>query len=88
MASRQPTIDPFGARATLHVGEGRYSYFRLDAVGGRLDLARAPVTLKILLENLLRHAGGGIVSGEDVETLAAWRPGATAEARSRSSRRG
>ena len=35
---------------------------------------------KILLENLLRHAGGGIVRGEDVETLAAWRPGATAEA--------
>jgi aconitate hydratase len=80
MASRQPTIDPLGARATLRVGDDRYDYFRLDAVGDRLDLARAPVTLKILLENLLRHAGGGIVRGEDVETLAAWRPGATAEA--------
>ena len=80
MASRQPTIDPLGARATLQVGDDGYSYFRLDAVGDRLDLARAPVTLKILLENLLRHAGGGIVRGEDVETLAAWRPGATAEA--------
>ena len=80
MASRQPTIDPFGARATLQVGDDRYGYFRLDAVGDRLDVARAPVTLKILLENLLRHAGGGIVRGEDVETLAAWRPGATAEA--------
>ena len=80
MASRQPTIDPLGARATLQVGDDRYAYFRLDAVGDRLDVARAPVTLKILLENLLRHAGGGIVRGEDVETLAAWRPGATAEA--------
>ena len=80
MASRQPTIDPLGARATLQVGDDRFAYFRLDAVGDRLDVARAPVTLKILLENLLRHAGGGIVRGEDVETLAAWRPGATAEA--------
>ena len=80
MESRQPLSDPFGARATLQVGDDRYDYFRLDAVGDRLDVARAPVTLKILLENLLRHAGGGIVRGEDVETLAAWRPGATAEA--------
>ena len=80
MASRQPTIDPLGARATLQVGDDRYAYFQVEAVGERVDLARAPVTLKILLENLLRHAGGGIVRGEDVETLAAWRPGATAEA--------
>ena len=36
----------------------------------RIDLATAPVTVKILLENLLRHAGGGIVRAEDVETLA------------------
>ena len=38
------------------------------------------MTLKILLENVLRHAGGGIVRSEDVETLAAWRPGVAAEA--------
>ena len=31
MASRQPTIDPLGARATLQVGDDRYAYFRLDA---------------------------------------------------------
>ena len=80
MASRQPTIDPLGARAFLDVGENRYALYRLSALDGKLDLARAPVTLKILLENVLRHAGGGIVRAEDVETLAAWRPGATAEA--------
>jgi aconitate hydratase len=80
MASRQPTIDPLGARASFDVGDDRYAYYRLSALDGRLDLGRAPVTLKILLENVLRHAGGGIVRMEDVETLAAWRPGATAEA--------
>jgi aconitate hydratase len=80
MASRRPTIDPLGARATLVVGDARYEYYRLDAVGDRLDLARVPVTVKILLENLLRHAGRGVVRAEDVETLAAWRPGLSAEA--------
>ena len=38
------------------------------------------MTIRILLENLLRHAGGGIVDPADVETLAAWRPGVAAEA--------
>ena len=71
-------IDPFGARAPL--GAGLPDYYRLDVLGDRVDLASAPVTVKILLENLLRHAGHGIVRPEDVETLASWRPGVPAEA--------
>jgi aconitate hydratase len=70
--------DPFGARASL--GPGLPDYFRLAAVDDRLDLGRAPVTLKILVENVLRHAGRGIVRPEEVETLASWRPGVAAEA--------
>ena len=42
--------------------------------------AALPVTVRILLENVLRHAGGGVVAEADVETLAAWRPGLPAEA--------
>ena len=79
MTSRQPTIDPLGARAPLAVGDDRYTVYRLDAAGGALDLGRAPVTLKVLLENLLRHAGG-MVRARDVETLTAWSPGASVEA--------
>ena len=45
-----------------------------------VDLGRSPVTLKILLENALRHAGGGIVREDDVAALAAWRPGGAGEA--------
>ena len=78
MPSQDLQTDPFGARASL--GPGLPDHFRLAAVGDRLDLGRAPVTLKILVENVLRHAGHGIVRGEDVETLASWRPGAPAEA--------
>ncbi|HET9614167.1 MAG TPA: aconitate hydratase [Candidatus Limnocylindrales bacterium] len=70
--------DPFGARASL--GPGLPDVWRLSALADRVDLGRAPVTLKILLENVLRHAGGGIVEPGDVETLAAWRPGVAAEA--------
>ncbi len=71
-------IDPFGAWASL--GPGLPDYCRLAALAGRIDLANAPVTIKILLENVLRHAGGGIVGADDVERLSAWRPGVAAEA--------
>jgi aconitate hydratase len=71
-------IDPFSARAPL--GAGLPDYYRLGVLGDLVDIASAPVTVKILLENLLRHAGHGIVRPEDVVTLAAWRPGVAAEA--------
>ena len=58
MTSRSTIPDPFDARASLRVGDIDYGYHRLDAVGDRIDLATLPVTIKILLENLLRHAGG------------------------------
>src|SRR4249919_775035 len=80
MTSRPTVPDPFGARATLRAGGTDYDYHRLGAVADRLDLDSLPVTIKILLENLLRHAGAGVVRLEDVETLLAWRPGVAAEA--------
>ena len=70
--------DPFGARASL--GAGLPDYWRLAALADRIDLERAPNTLKILIENTLRHAGGGLISTGDVETLTSWRPGSTTDA--------
>ncbi|MCI0344988.1 MAG: aconitase family protein, partial [Chloroflexi bacterium] len=52
----------------------------MAVLAGRVDLERAPVTLKILLENTLRNAGGGLIDASDVANLAAWRPGTTADA--------
>ena len=83
--------DPFGARASL--GAGLPDVYRLSTLGARgvapaLDLGSSPVTLKILLENVLRHAGGGIVRAEDVTALAAWRQGRPPRPRSRSCPRG
>ena len=71
-------IDPFGARGPL--GQGLPDLYRLDVLADRVDLASLPVTIKILLENLVRHAGGGIVTTHDVDALLSWRPGVPAEA--------
>ncbi|MGZ6265981.1 MAG: aconitate hydratase AcnA, partial [Candidatus Limnocylindrales bacterium] len=73
--------DPFGARTPL--GAGLPSFYRLEALHKTgpvpaLDLGELPVTVKILLENVLRHAGGGIVREQDVAALAGWKPGAWA----------
>jgi aconitate hydratase len=73
--------DPFGARTPL--GPGLPAFYRLSALleKGALtvdDLGRLPVTIKILLENVLRHAGGSIVREADVVALAAWKPGIAA----------
>ncbi|HEX7124148.1 MAG TPA: aconitate hydratase AcnA [Thermodesulfobacteriota bacterium] len=66
----------FGSRATLAVGADKYEIYRLDALGkakvGHVD--RLPFSLKVLLENLLRHEDGRTVRREDIEALAAWDP--------------
>ncbi len=65
--------DSFGSRSTLSVGGKDYEIFRLDAVkDGHVD--RLPYSLKILLENLLRHEDGRDVTRDDIEALANWDP--------------
>jgi len=64
--------DSFGARSTLEVGGERHEIFRLDALQSRYDVARLPYTLKILLENVLRHEDGETVTADDVEAVATW----------------
>jgi aconitate hydratase len=65
--------DSFGARSTLAVGDDSLEIFRLDAVSeGHVD--KLPYSLKILLENLLRHEDGRDVTREDILALANWDP--------------
>jgi aconitate hydratase len=73
-----PTSHPIGARASL--GPGLPDYVPLAALADTIDLDRAPVTLRILLENVLRHAGRGIVTAADLRTLTSWRPGTGGDA--------
>jgi aconitate hydratase A / 2-methylisocitrate dehydratase len=66
------TANSFGARLTLTVGGREHEIFRLDALQSAYDVARLPYTLKILLENLLRHEDGETVTREQVEAVARW----------------
>ena len=68
--------DSFDTRSTLAAGGAEYEIFRLDRLAGRFDPGRLPFSLKILLENLLRHEDGAGVTAGDVEALAEWDPGA------------
>ena len=61
--------DTFGARSTLESGGESYEVFRLDALQDEYDVARLPYSLKILLENLLRHG-----EDEGVKAVAGWDP--------------
>jgi aconitate hydratase len=76
----RPLPDPFSARALLAVGDRRLAYYRLDRLDTQLDLGRMPMTVKVLLENVLRHAGRGVVGEQEARSLAAWQPGNAAEA--------
>ena len=75
------SLDSFGSRATITVDGRAYTIFRLDALSAiaGATAARLPVTLKVLLENLLRNEDDAFVKRADIETLARWDPKAGAE---------
>ena len=64
--------DSFATRDTLRIDDDEYDYFSLPkaAEAGAGDVARLPMSLKILLENLLRFEDGTTVGREDIEALA------------------
>src|SRR5262245_15445785 len=68
------TVNSFGARKTLQVGDRTFDYFSLPALqaAGYPGAARLPYSLKILLENLLRNEDGRFVGAADIEALARW----------------
>ncbi len=68
-------MNSFGARGRLTVGGREFEIFRLSALRDRGRAPeRLPVSLRILLENLLRGEDGRSVRAEDVEALLAWDP--------------
>ena len=72
----QTYVDSFGARKVLKVGSESYDIFRLDELerAGFKNVSRLPVSLKILLENLLRQEDDHHVNKADIEALANWEP--------------
>jgi aconitate hydratase len=69
-----PSLDSFKSRTTLTVGGETYAYYSLEAASknGLGDISKLPVTLKVLLENLLRFEDGVSVTAADIKAVAAW----------------
>jgi aconitate hydratase len=72
--------DPMGIKASLPTSSGAASFISLARLAAKTgaDVARLPHTVKILLENIARRAGGRDVSTADVRSLAHWPNGAEA----------
>ena len=66
--------DSLNTRRTLSVDGKDYDYFSLPAAeeGGLGDLTCLPYSLKVLLENLLRHEDGRSVTADDIKAVASW----------------
>src|SRR5690349_17579101 len=65
----------FGSKSTLDVGERKFEIYKLSALEkAGVKPGRLPFSLRILLENLLRHEDGKQVKEADIRALAGWDP--------------
>ncbi|MBB5873090.1 aconitate hydratase [Allocatelliglobosispora scoriae] len=67
------SLDTFGAKSQLDVGDASYEIFTIDKVEGH---QRLPYSLKILLENLLRTEDGANITADHIRALGGWDPAA------------
>ena len=73
MSTKNSSVNSFGARDTLEVGDNNYEIYRLDAVPGTEKL---PYSLKVLAENLLRTEDGANITKDHIDAIANWDPSA------------
>jgi aconitate hydratase len=68
-------VNSFGARSSIEAG-GKFDIFRLDVLerAGAGNVSRLPFSLKVLLENLLRHEDNRTIRADDIQALANWQP--------------
>ncbi|MCF3936038.1 aconitate hydratase AcnA [Acuticoccus sp. M5D2P5] len=68
------SLDSFQSRTELTVDGKSYTIFDLKAAerNGLAGVSRLPMSLKVLLENLLRYEDGSTVTADDIRALAKW----------------
>ena len=68
------SLNSFDARNSLKIQDREVEFFDLTKArsGGTGDSSRLPVSLKVLLENLLRYEDGTTVTAEDIQALSNW----------------
>ncbi|MEQ8773505.1 MAG: aconitate hydratase AcnA, partial [Erythrobacter sp.] len=66
--------DTLGTRSTLNVGGTEYAYYSLAKAAEQLgDVSRLPISMKVLLENMLRFEDGGFTVGQDdIQAIIDW----------------
>ncbi|WP_458189714.1 aconitate hydratase AcnA [Haladaptatus sp. NG-WS-4] len=71
-----PETDPFGAINEVTFGDTTYKMADLTVLEeqGLCDLSRLPVSIRILLESVLRNVDGETISEDDVRNAASWQP--------------
>ena len=68
-------MNSFATRDSLSLNGRTYAFHNLRALPGAA-VSRLPYSLKILLENLLRHEDGSSVTRDDIQALLDWEPNA------------
>jgi aconitate hydratase len=63
-------MNPFGSRQTLKTSTNSYDIFRLDSLSQFGDITRLPISIKIMLESVLRKTDGKVITENDVAALA------------------
>ena len=68
------SIDSLSTRRELVVGGKTYAYYSLPAAeeAGLSGVSQLPISMKVLLENLLRNEDGVSVGQDDLRAMAAW----------------
>jgi len=68
------SADSLNTRRELVVGDKTYAYYSLRAAeeAGLSGVSRLPISMKVLLENLLRNEDGASVGPDDLKAIAAW----------------
>jgi aconitate hydratase len=75
MGNSASSPDPFGALDTFDTGHGPAQMYRLSVLEDEgYDLDRLPISIRILLEGLLRRYDGSSVTEEDIRRLASYDP--------------
>ena len=73
---RTPDSIQFDTRKQFQVNDKKYVFYSLKALHkyGFNNIERLPFSIRILLENLLRHVDTDMVTEEDIVNLASWKP--------------
>ena len=73
--------DPLGVKSSLATQKGTVSYYSLEQLEkkGYGDLSKMPITVKILVESVLRHLDGATVTEDHLKSLIRWQESSEGE---------